>query len=70
MSDFIIGLSKQELRQIKKSLTNTMLLLNGDLKKSIKNLEYDEIQIDIQCLDDYSRLLNKIVRNLLYRKEN
>lgn len=69
MNDFIYGLSEQELRQIKISISNLMLTLNKDLKSSIKNNHYDEIQMNIQCLDDYSRLLNKIVRNILYRKE-
>lgn len=69
MNNFIEGLSKQELRQIKTSLKFLMLELNKDLKKSINNNAYDEIQINIQCLGDYSNLLNKIGYNLQYRKE-
>lgn len=68
MINIINGLSKQELRMIKNSLVHLMLDLNKDLKKSIKNLEYDEITIDIQCLDDYSRLLNKLARNIRWIK--
>lgn len=70
MSDFIIGLSDLELKQIANSLIHYMCDLNKDLYKSLKHFDFDEIQIDIQSLDDYSRLLNKIGRTILYRKEN
>lgn len=69
MKCFINGLSKGELRQIKISITQLMLILNKDLKKAINECDYDEIKINIECLDDYSRLLDKIAYNIQYRIE-